>query len=70
MACNVALWDRIVRLVIGIALCAWAIAGGPIWAYIGIIPIITGSWAFCPLYTVLNIRTLKTNSDSTNNEKK
>lgn len=59
MACNVAVWDRIIRIIFGILLLIWTVAGGPFWGLIGIIPIATGSWGFCPFYALAKIRTNK-----------
>ena len=49
--------DRILRIVLGIALILWAIMGGPVWAWIGVVPLATGLIKFCPLYTVLGMST-------------
>ena len=54
---NVGMIDRIARALIGIALLAWAAMGGPVWAWIGIVPLATAAISFCPLYTILRIRT-------------
>jgi hypothetical protein len=54
---NVGTIDRILRALVGIALIAWAILGGPIWAYIGVVPLLTAAISFCPAYTLLGIRT-------------
>lgn len=59
MRCNVALWDRILRWVLGFLLTAYAIAGGPFWAYIGLYGLLTAAWGLCPVYAFLRIRTLK-----------
>jgi hypothetical protein len=55
--------DRIVRVVVGIALAALAIAGSlaapllyVVWA-VAAIALITGVVGFCPLYAVLGFRT-------------
>ena len=32
------------QLLVGILLLAWAIAGGPVWTYLGLVLLITGSW--------------------------
>jgi len=50
--------DRVIRLLLGIALIACAVLGiiGP-WGYIGVVLAITGAVAYCPLYRVLGIRT-------------
>lgn len=57
MKLNVGGIDRILRIVVGIALIAWALLGGPIWAWIGIVPLATGAMGFCPLYPILGMNT-------------
>ena len=60
MKANVGGVDRIVRIVAGIALIAWALfASGPTWAWIGIVPLATGLFNFCPAYSILGINTCK-----------
>ncbi|WJM95290.1 DUF2892 domain-containing protein [Pseudomonas defluvii] len=54
---NVGGIDKIARIVVGIALIVWAIAGGPVWAWIGILPLATGLLGWCPAYTLLGIKT-------------
>ncbi|MCI2398824.1 DUF2892 domain-containing protein [Aliiroseovarius subalbicans] len=49
--------DRILRVVVGLALVAWALFGGPVWAWIGIIPLATGALGSCPLYSLVGINT-------------
>lgn len=49
--------DRIVRVGGGAALVAWAALGGPVWAWIGLMPIATGLIGFCPAYTLIGINT-------------
>jgi hypothetical protein len=53
--------DRTVRVVAGAALIALA-AGGVIgvWGYIGIVPIVTGAFGSCPLYSLAGINTCGT----------
>jgi len=51
---NVLWWDRFIRFVLGVFLIAWAIAGGPAWGYVGVYFLATGSWGFCPIYSLLN----------------
>jgi len=60
MKSNVGLVDKAVRIIAGLALLAWAIWGEGAWhrlGFIGIVPILTALVGFCPLYTVLGIRT-------------
>ncbi|MNL10408.1 hypothetical protein D3C87_1312060 [compost metagenome] len=59
MRCNCALWDRILRFIFGVSLTAYAIAGGPFWAYIGIYGLLTSAWGLCPVYAFFRIRTLR-----------
>ena len=54
---NVANWDRVLRLFLGIPLTAWAVAGGPLWAYLGLGLIATSAWAYSPLYALLRMST-------------
>ncbi|MHA3885478.1 YgaP family membrane protein [Stutzerimonas degradans] len=49
--------DKIARIVIGIALIAWAVLGGPVWAWIGVLPLVTGLLGWCPAYSLLGIKT-------------
>jgi hypothetical protein len=47
-----------VRIVVGVALIACAAAGKiGWWGYIGAVPLLTGLFRLCPLYTILGIRT-------------
>lgn len=60
MKANVGGVDRIVRIVAGLALIAWALFGsGPSWAWIGVVPLATGLINFCPAYSILGINTCK-----------
>ena len=56
---NVGTIDRLVRIVLGVALLTFALAGEPVawWGWFGLIPMATGLWAFCPIYRVLNFST-------------
>lgn len=58
MKANVGGIDRILRIVVGLALVAWAaLLGGPVWAWIGIVPLATGAMGFCPLYPIIGMNT-------------
>jgi hypothetical protein len=50
--------DRVVRVVVGLALIALA-ATGTVgwWGYIGIVPLITGAVGVCPAYSLLGLNT-------------
>ena len=55
---NVGNIDQALRILLGLVLIGLA-AGGAIgaWGFIGIVPLLTGVVARCPLYTVLRIST-------------
>lgn len=54
---NVGTIDRIIRILAGLALIAWALMGGPAWAWIGVLPLATGLFKVCPAYKLLGINT-------------
>ena len=60
MSCNVGSTDRIIRILAGLALIAWSLMGGPAWAWIGVVPLATGLFKFCPAYTLLGMNTCGT----------
>jgi DUF2892 family protein len=55
---NIGNVDRTLRILAGLTLIGLAANGtiGP-WGYIGVIPLLTGVAAWCPLYAALGIRT-------------
>lgn len=57
MSANVGSIDRIIRILAGLALIAWALMGGPVWAWIGVVPLATGLFKFCPAYSLLGMNT-------------
>lgn len=57
MKCNVGGIDRLLRIVVGVALIVWALNGGPVWAWVGVVPLITGLVRICPLYSMLGMNT-------------
>lgn len=64
MKFNVGGIDRILRILAGLALVAWAALGGPVWAWIGVVPLVTGSIGFCPLYPLLGLNTCPMKKES------
>ena len=63
MNTNVGSIDRVIRVVLGLGLLStvfW-LEGSVRWfGLIGLVPLLTGVFSFCPLYTVLGIRTCPT----------
>lgn len=62
---NEAGWDRTVRVLAGILLLylGWAgvVSGalGTVFKFLGFLPLVTGLVGWCPLYSLLGIRTTK-----------
>lgn len=55
---NVGGIDRILRIVVGVALIVAAAMGAiGTWGYIGVVPLLTGLFSSCLLYKVLGINT-------------
>ncbi len=52
--------DRVIRVVAGLAILSLAFVGPQTpWAYLGLVPLLTGVVAFCPAYALFGIRTCK-----------
>jgi hypothetical protein len=58
MSCNVGGVDRGLRIVAGLVILALGLAG-PLgwWGLVGLVPLATGVFRFCPAYGLLGIRT-------------
>lgn len=58
MDLNVGNADRVLRVTLGVTLIALSVAGliGA-WGYLGVVPLLTGLSARCPLYALLGLRT-------------
>jgi hypothetical protein len=58
MKLNVGGIDRILRIVVGLVLIALAATGAVgWWGWLGIIPLLTGVVRFCPLYSLVGLKT-------------
>jgi Protein of unknown function (DUF2892) len=58
MKTNVGTIDRVLRAALGIVLLAMTFTGAiGAWGWIGIVPLATAAFSFCPLYTVLGFST-------------
>ncbi|MNY80051.1 hypothetical protein D3C86_2209410 [compost metagenome] len=58
MTKNVGGIDRILRILVGVALIAAAAMGSiGVWGYIGVVPLLTGLMGWCPVYTLLGLNT-------------
>jgi len=57
---NVGTIDKVIRVIIGAVLISLVFVGPQTpWGWIGVIPIVTALVSFCPLYTILGIKTCK-----------
>lgn len=55
---NVGGIDRVLRIIIGLALIGLTLAGTiGVWGWIGVVPLLTGALSTCPLYSVLGFNT-------------
>lgn len=60
MKCNVGNMDRVIRIIAGLVLIALAATSTiGMWGWLGIIPVLTGTFRFCPAYPLLGINTNK-----------
>ena len=66
MTINVGTFDRIARIVLGIALLAFAlgyIAPGTSWnwiGWIGVVPVLTAAFGYCPAYSFFGMSSCPT----------
>ncbi len=60
MKINVGGIDKILRIAVGLALVAWALMGGPAWAWVGVVPLATGAIGWCPAYNLFGMNTCPT----------
>lgn len=50
--------DRVLRVIVGLAILSLVFVGPQTpWAWIGLVPLLTGLVGFCPAYALLGIRT-------------
>lgn len=58
MTTNEGTIDRILRVIVGGGILSLAFIGPQTpWAYLGLIPLLTGLVGYCPLYAILGIKT-------------
>jgi hypothetical protein len=61
MTANVGSLDRTLRILIGLGLIALVFVGPHTpWGWIGLVPLASGLFRFCPAYTLLGIKTCRT----------
>ena len=60
MKANEGQLDRIFRVILGIALLSLVFVGPETsWGLVGLVPLLTGVFGFCPLYKIFGLNTCK-----------
>lgn len=54
---NVGTADRIIRLILGLAIIGWGVYAQSWWGAIGVVPIFTALVGWCPAYLPFGIKT-------------
>ncbi len=58
MKCNEGTIDRALRVIVGLALIGLAATGTVgVWGWIGVVPLLTGAFGFCPAYAIFGMST-------------
>jgi hypothetical protein len=53
---NVAAWERVLRVLVGVVSLAFAVVGPQTaWGLLGVVPLITGAMGVCPLYRAFGV---------------
>ena len=64
MNINVGKYERIIRIVVGIAIIAWGVYAQNWWGVIGAVPLLTGLIGWCPPYAMFGINTCSSKKSS------
>jgi len=57
---NVGGIDRILRLVVGLAIIGWGVATQNFWGAVGIVPLFTAAIGWCPAYLPFGLSSCRT----------
>ena len=60
MQCNIGKADKVLRIIIGLVIIAIGMYFKSWWGAIGLVPLLTATIGWCPLYVPLGIKTCKT----------
>jgi hypothetical protein len=59
--CNVGGIDRVLRILVGLVLISLVFIGPKvIWGWVGLVPLLTGIFKFCPAYKLIGVNTCPT----------
>ena len=60
MQANIGTIERALRVIAGLVLIALSLFGViGLWGWIGVLPLVTGLFSFCPVYRLLGVSTCK-----------
>jgi hypothetical protein len=55
--------DRIIRVIVGLGLLSLVVVGPQtLWGLVGLVPLLTGIFGFCPAYKLLGLNTCPVNN--------
>ena len=52
--------DRVLRIVVGLAVVGWGVYSKNWWGAVGVVPLLTGLIGWCPAYTLFGLNTCPT----------
>ena len=59
MKCNVGSVDRLLRIIVGLIIAILGVVFDSWWGLVGLVPLATGLFQFCPLYVPFKLSTEK-----------
>ncbi|NKD55310.1 MULTISPECIES: DUF2892 domain-containing protein [unclassified Haematospirillum] len=63
---NMGTIDRALRLIAGVALIGSALVGAiDVWGYVGVIPLLTAVFGYCPVYVLFGFQTCPLETEDT-----
>ena len=62
---NVGGIDQILRIVLGVVICTIGVIYNNWWGLVGLIPLVTGTMSWCPLYNLVGLPSLKISESET-----
>ena len=62
---NVGAIDQILRIVLGVVICTIGVIYNNWWGLVGLIPLVTGTMSWCPLYNLVGLSGLKISESET-----
>ncbi len=64
MKCNVGGADRALRIALGLLVVGWGLWASNPWGALGLVPLATGLFGWCPVYLPFGLRTCRLDSPS------